>query len=103
MPDIPVSKQYRHRVSELYQDHLEKRITTQELSQLLDEASEEEAKKQEHLAPSLLKLALEDIEKTISEEQKQAFEAKAQQVKLEQDQLHFKEEQEQRYREKKST
>src|SRR5450631_1246795 len=82
MPDIPVSKQYRSVVSELYKDRLENRITEQELSQRLDEAIEEEAKRQEHLGPSLVRQALEDAEKDISEDQKKAFEEKIQQEKI---------------------
>jgi hypothetical protein len=34
MPEVSVSKQYRHVVNELYKDYLEKRIKEQELSAL---------------------------------------------------------------------
>lgn len=101
MSDVPVSKQYRSIVSELYKDHLENRITEQELSQRLDEAIEEEAKKQEHLGPSLVRQALENIEKNISEDQKKAFEEKAQQDKIARNQQRQRELNEQNERLKK--
>lgn len=101
MPEVIVSNQYRHIVSELHKAHLEKRITAQEFSQRMDEASEEEAKKQEHLGPSLVRQALENVEKNISDEQKRAFEAKVQEERLAQKQLRQKEEYEQRVRDKK--
>lgn len=68
MPEVTVSKQYRYTVSKLYKDHLENRITEQELSQRLDELNEEEAKRQERLGPLFIRQALENIEKGMRSE-----------------------------------
>lgn len=102
MPDIPVSKQYLHTVSELHNARLEGRFTEQELSQRLDEAIEQEAKRQEHLGPSLVKQALANAEKEISEDRKKAFEEKAHQDKFARDQQRRRELNEQNERIKKA-
>ena len=81
MLEVTVSKQYRNAISQLYKDHLEKRITEQELSRHLDRMNEEEARRQKHLGHSLIRQALENVEKDISAEQREAFEAKVQQVR----------------------
>jgi Protein of unknown function (DUF4231) len=102
MSEVPVSKQYRHTVSELYRDRWENRITEQELNQRLDELGTEEVKNLEHLGPLLIKQVLESVEKDISEDQKKAFEEKARLEKLAQNQQRQKELTEQREREKKA-
>ncbi len=103
MSEVTVSKQYRYAVSERYKDRLENRITEQELSQHLDELNEEEAKRQEeHLGPLLIRQALENIEKAISEDQQKTFEAKTQQENLEQSQRKQKEQAKQHERNRKA-
>jgi Protein of unknown function (DUF4231) len=78
---LSASNHYLHTVRELHQARMENRITEQEFGQRLDEAINEEAKRQEQYAPLLLRETLQDIEKDISEEQTKAFEAKLQQEK----------------------
>lgn len=112
VPELLVSNAYHHTVSELYTERLEGRITEQEFGQRLDQAYEEEAKKQEHFGPLLMKRVLKDIEKDISEKRKKALDEKNQQETLKQirqkkreldekDELSKKEREEKRAKERK--
>lgn len=100
MFEAQFSSQYYYAVSELEKDRLEKRITEREYHQRRDELNEEEVKRQEHLGPVFIKQALEDVEKTISENQRKAFEAKMQREKLAQDQQNRKAQNEQKAKER---